>query len=136
MTSRRLNLPMLVLALGTAACSGNSTLTAPSATGPTTFSFSSAFAERGSASRSFEQLTTGAITVTLSAVTPAVPLGVGLGIPRPDGAGCNLTRSVEARADTAAQITATAEAGVWCVRVWDAGAVTERVTFTLDVSHY
>ena len=36
----------------------------------------------------------------------------------------------------APQLTIVAEPGVWCVRVYDIGFVPERVTFSLDVSHF
>jgi len=101
-----------------------------------TLPFTPWFTAKGSASRSFEQLATGAVALTLTAASPDVRLGIGLGIPRPDGSGCNLTRAVEAGVGGAPQLTVTAEPGVWCVRVYDLGHVPERVTFALDVSHF
>lgn len=127
--------PALV-AFVAAGCSDAATPTTPTATGATTFTFSSTFTTKGSASRSFEQLTTGAVSLTLSAASPDVRLGIGLGIPRPDGSGCNLTRASEVGVSAAPQIALTAEPGVWCVKVYDLGLVPERVTFALDVSHF
>lgn len=135
MTSPTSLLLGLVLACATSACSGDSTLTAPSSTAPA-FTFASSFEVNGSASRTFEQLATGAVTVTLSAVSPDLRLGIGIGIPRAEGSGCNLARAVEVSAGASPHITTTAEPGLWCVRVWDVGTVTERVSFTLDVTHH
>lgn len=127
--------PALV-ALAAAGCSDGATPTTPTATEAITFTFSSSFTSKGSASRSFEQLATGAVTLTLSAASPDVRLGIGVGIPRPDGSGCNLTQASEVGAGGAPQIATTAEPGVWCVKVYDLGLVAERVSFALDVSHF
>lgn len=118
-----------------AACTQAATPTSASSSAAT-FTFTSSFTAKGSASRSFEQLATGAVGLTLTAASPDVRLGIGLGIPRPDGSGCNLTQAVEAGVGGAPQLTVTAEPGVWCVRVYDLGLVPERVTFALDVSHF
>ena len=125
----------VLAALVAAGCSSTVTPTAASSSAAT-FTFASSFTAKGSASRSFEQLATGAVGLTLTAASPDVRLGIGLGIPRPDGSGCNLTQAVEAGAGGAAQLTVTAEPGVWCVRVYDLGFVPERVTFALEVSHF
>ncbi len=124
------------LALAAAGCADGGTPTAATSTAATTFTFASSFTAKGSASRSFEQLATGAITLTLTATSPDLPLGIGVGIPRPDGTGCNLTRAADVSVGGAPQITLTAEPGVWCVKVYDLGLVPERVTFALDVSHF
>lgn len=123
-------------ALAAIGCGDTATPTAATSTAALTFTFASTFTANGSASRSFEQLTTGLVSLTLSAVSPDLRIGVGLGIPRTDGTGCNLARSVEVTAGSTPHITAIAEPGVWCVRVWDLGLVPERATFALDVSHY
>ncbi len=125
----------LILAAAAAACSDAVTPTAATAVTTPAFTFASSFTAKGSASRSFEQLTTGPVSLTLTAASPDVRLGIGLGIPRPDGSGCNLTQAVETGAGVAPQLTVTAEAGVWCVRVYDLGFVPERVSFALEVAH-
>jgi hypothetical protein len=135
MTSLRFSVCVLA-ALLAAGCSDSTTPTSATATATTAFTFASSFTTRGSASRSFEQLATGAVDLTLRAASPDVRLGIGLGIPRPDGSGCNLTRGVEVSMGEAPQLTLVAEPGVWCVRVYDVGFVPERVAFTLEVSHF
>ncbi len=126
---------VLLTALVAGACTQAATPTSASSSA-STFTFASSFTVNGSASRSFEQLATGAVTLTLTAASPDVRLGIGLGIPRPDGSGCNLTRAVEVGVGSTPHLTVTAEPGVWCVRVYDVGVVPERVTFALDVSHF
>jgi hypothetical protein len=75
------------------------------------------------------------VNITLTSVTPNVPLGIGIGIPREDFSGCLLTTAVTATPAAAPQITITAEPGVWCVRVWDPGTVPELVSFSMSVTH-
>lgn len=130
----RLSLATLAV-LVAAGCSSSVTPTAASSSAAT-FTFASSFTATGSASRSFEQLATGEVGLTLTAASPDVRLGIGIGIPRPDGSGCNLTRAVDVTVGGAPQLTVTAEPGVWCVRVYDVGFVPERVTFALEVSHF
>lgn len=131
-----LRLLLVLMAALAAGCSDVASPTAASSTDPATFTFASSFTAKGSASRSFEQLTTGAVGLTLTAVSPDVPLGIGLGIPRPDGSGCNLTRTAEVAAGPGPQLSMTAEAGVWCVRVYDLGFVPDTVSFSLQVTHF
>ncbi|MEZ5420356.1 MAG: hypothetical protein R2708_23865 [Vicinamibacterales bacterium] len=141
--TRPLRLLLCAVAAATAAgCSHATTPTSATTTttttsgGATTFAVASNFTVRGSASRSFESTVAGDIAVTLTDVNPDVPLGLGVGIPRPDGTGCSLTRAATVRLGTTPQITIAADPGNWCVRVWDLGFVSERVAFALEVSHY
>lgn len=122
-------------AIAATGCGDSPTPTAATPPAATTFTFASTFTTQGSASRSFEQLATGSVSVTLRSVSPDIRIGVGLGIPRADGTGCNLAHAVEVTAGSAPQITTTADPGVWCVRVWDVGLVPEHATFALDVQH-
>lgn len=128
---------LLVVALGgVAACSSDtSTPVSPTTVPSTSFTWATVFTARGSATRSFEQISRGSVTITLTTVTPDVPLGIGIGIPRQDGTGCNLTTAVTASPSASPQITITADPGVWCVRAWDPGTVPERVSFSMSVVH-
>jgi hypothetical protein len=129
-------LAVLLVGMAAATCSDNNVSTPLSPVlRPTSFTFATTFTAGGSATRSFEQVQSGTVTLTLSAVTPDVALAVGIGIPRIDGSGCNLTRTVTTRAGSSPQLTITADPGNWCVRVAGAGTVVERVTFALDVKH-
>ena len=77
------------------------------------------------------------VSLTLTSVGPPadVAVGLGIGIPRSGGTGCTLSRSVTAAASTVPQLTTTAEAGSYCVRVLDAGALTGDVRLSVSVLH-
>lgn len=129
---------VLLFALGgAAACSSDtSDPVSPTTIPSTSFTYATTFTARGAVTRSFEQIGRGPVTMTLTSVTPEVPLGIGIGIPRQDGTGCNLTTALTATPAASPQITITADPGTWCVRVWDPGTVTgERVSFTMSVTH-
>jgi hypothetical protein len=127
----------LLLVLGAAAGCSNDTSNpvGPTWVPSTSFTWATTFTARGSATRSFEQIGPGAVNITLTAVTPDVPLGIGVGIPRADGSGCLLTTAVTATPASSPQIVLTADPGTWCVRVWDPGTVPERVNFSMSVIH-
>lgn len=124
------------LALTATSCS---TDVVPTAATPdtTTDVFSTQLGIGGSATRSFKVRTTGTVSVTLTSVGPpnTVAVGVGVGIPQATGSGCNLTRSAVTTASTDPQITLTADAGTYCVRVYDAGSLTGDVVFSVSVLH-
>ena len=110
--------------------------TLPAAT-PVTDLFESQFGIQGSATRTFSVAETGTVSLTLTAAGPPadVAVGLGIGIPRSTGTGCTLSRSVTATASTVPQLTTTAEAGSYCVRVFDVGALTGDVRFSVSVQH-
>ena len=55
------------------------------------------------------------------------------GIPQSDGAGCYLTQTVQAGASSAPQLTVPVEAGTYCVRLYDPGALTSPVAFSVTI---
>lgn len=139
MTPRYLNLPVLLaLAFGVSACDDLRTYpTEPTATAESPEgSFSSQLLPGGSATRAFTMSAAGTINLTLSATTPAnVVLGLGVGIPQGNGAGCLLNSSVETAAGSTPQITVTTESGTYCAKVYDVGNLsTTPVPFTLSFS--
>lgn len=135
MTSARLLL-VLTVTLAASACS-NDSATPVSPTLPTTsFTFNTSITAGGTATRTFQQFVDGGVAMTLTSVTPDVPLGIGIGIPTNAGGACSLTRALVTTAGSSPQITITAERGTWCVRVWETGAVDERVSFSLAVTHH
>ena len=88
-----------------------------------------------SASRSFVASTDGVVTISLDQIAPATvsSLGVGIGIPKNDGAGCELTTAVIASPGT--QFTASVDAGKYCVKIFDPGTLTDTAVFTLRLIH-
>lgn len=126
----------LVLLSGLAACSNDSsTPVSPTTIPPTSFTYATTFTVNGAVTRTFDQISPGTVSMTLTSVTPDVALAIGVGIPRIGSTGCNLTRSVVVKAGPSPQLSLAAEPGLWCVRVWDPGTVTDRVSFSLSVQH-
>jgi hypothetical protein len=124
-----------VVALTALGCSENAeTPTSPSSS-PATFTFSTTVGSKGWAARSFTTGEAGEIAVTLESVTPPIRVGFGVGIPRADGGGCNLTTSMESTGEDAAQLAVGAEPGTYCVKVFDIGDVPEHVRFSATVTH-
>ncbi len=129
---RRLAVLGVVLA---AACSGNSTPTAPSTTSKAmSENWSSVVAPGGSSSRSFTANASGTITVTLTSAGAAT-LGLGVGVPRVTGGGCRLGVTVNASPGSSPQINAAADAGQYCVQVYDLGTLKDPAAFALKIDH-
>ena len=130
-------LPASVIALSVAmtlaGCGSDNTPTTPSTTsGPMTENWSSVLAPGGASTRTFTLNSAGTIVVTLTA-GPTVGLGVGL--PRTNGGGCRLGVSVNASPGTTPQINSQADAGQYCVQVYDLGTLTDPSGFALKIEH-
>ena len=130
---------MLALVLPFAGCTTysetptSSTETTTTATDLNTFT--SRIARGGFASRAFSMTVAGTIQASLTTVTPSVPVGLGVGIPQSDGGGCNVTQSVETSAAASPQLSLAADAGQYCVKVFDTGYVVDAVSFSVTISH-
>jgi hypothetical protein len=119
------------------ACGGSDTATTP---GPTstagTDTFASLVTVGGTAAHTFPVDTAGTITMTLTAATPSIPLGLAIGIPGEATSICSLSRSVEAAAGAAAQLTVDVDPGSYCVEVYDTGHVTDPgASFSVTIVH-
>ena len=127
---RRLAVLGVLLAAG---CS-SSTPTAPS-TASTTMSesWSSVVAPGGQSSRSFTVNTAGTIAITMTSA--GATLGLGVGVPRVTGGGCRLGVTVTAAAGSSPQINTAADAGQYCVQVYDPGTLADPVPFALKIDH-
>jgi hypothetical protein len=62
-------------------------------------------------------------------------LGLGVGLPRVTGGGCRLGVTVNASAGSSPQISTAADAGQYCVQVYDLGTLTDPVSFALKIDH-
>ena len=129
----------LLLVLGVTACSKSttspSTTTTTTATSPTTMTFASQLAFRGNTSRAFIVSTAGTIKVTLATLgNGTVKVGLGIGVPT-TAAPCSLTQSVVTASGSTPQIAANADAGVYCVQVFDTGGLAEDTPFSITVEH-
>lgn len=125
-------------ALG-AACDQSQTAVSPtpSTPSPVSVTYSTSFGPQGSASRSFSVPQAGTVSATLLEAGPpsTVTLGLGLGIPRSDGAGCTLAISVITAAGPDAQVSSAVDAGSYCVKVFAAGGLTGEVAVTVTLVH-
>jgi hypothetical protein len=83
----------------------------------------------GTASHSFITSQSGTITVTLT--SSDVPLGLGIGIPRAINGGCRLATSQGDAAGLA--VSAPADAGSYCVEVFDDGSVGKQAAFVVQI---
>ena len=126
------------LLLPLAACdNGPSTTTDATPTSPTTSPVSETFSSQlfvgGSSSRSFTAAKAGTATVTLTtAGTSTTKVGFGIGVPDVLGSGCLFTRSNDA-ATAGTSFSLPVDAGTYCVRVYDAGALTSNITFSVTI---
>ena len=123
-----------MVAMAAACGDGASTTTAPSIpTKPAAENWSSVLAPGGASSRSFTVTAAGTISVTMTSAGATVGLGVGL--PRVSGGGCRLGVSVNTGGASTPQITTQADAGQYCVQVFDLGTLIDPISFTLTIDH-
>lgn len=124
---------VLILALGSVGC-GSDTPTTPSSPTPSgSETFSSVVAPGGSSTRTFTLNSAGTITVTMTSA--GATLGLGVGLPRTTGGGCRLGVSVNASPGSSPQISTAADAGQYCVQVYDLGTLRDPVPFALKIDH-
>jgi hypothetical protein len=131
-------LTVVFTALASTNCNEAASPTVPSSpTSPVTVVYESQLYPRGAASRTLAIALAGNVTVTLTSVRPdsSVVLGLGLGIPRADGGGCLLSYSVSTVSGTAPQLTAVTDPGTYCIKVFDTGALTNDLTFSITIVH-
>jgi hypothetical protein len=117
-----------------AACGDDPAPTTPTTTSKATSeTWSSTLAPGGESSRSFTVNASGTIAVTLT--TAGDTLGVGVGVPRTTGGGCRLGVTVTSAGGSTPQISTPADAGQYCVQVYDLGTLRDPVGFALKIDH-
>jgi len=136
----KVSLPLaFALALVTGACGSDDSATAPSAPVPSagTDTFTGQMAPGGTAMHHFTASANGTVNVTLTTTDPAGTLvGLGIGIPGNNIGICDLTKTVQARPGSAAQLSAAVEAGDYCAGTFDVGGLSSRgVLVTYAVAH-
>lgn len=126
----------LLLAMAGAACSKSDTTTSPTtSTSPTTLTFASQVSVKGGTSRTFAMSTAGTVKITLVTLgNGTVVAGLGVGLPA-TAAPCSLAQSVVTGPSASAQIITTADAGTYCVQVFDSGRLTADTEFSVTVEH-
>ena len=140
MTARLL--VIAALAAWTAACGGDASPTEPTGTTASSSSvtYTGTLDAGGARFYSFTNAAAGSVTALLASVatpetkTPvSVPLELGIGVPA--GTGCATTTTQIVTAGLVSQMTASLAAGVFCLRVADAGELRAPVTFAVRFSH-
>ena len=122
----------LLVAAGIASGCGSATPTTPTTatrTSPVTESWTGVLGPGGTSSHTFITAQSGTITVTLT--SSDVPLGLGIGVPRSVNGGCRLATS---QVDAAGLVvSALADAGSYCVEVFDDGSVGKQAAFAVQI---
>jgi hypothetical protein len=141
----RRRIAAFILASFCAGCSGSLTEPPTTTTGTGTDTFTSFLAIGGSSIHTFPVTQAGTIAVTLTVVTPAGVVGLGVGVPDASGSGCNLTSSLDASAAVADATTGATTPQMtipvsvvrtYCVKVYDSGQLSDiGRTFTVTISH-
>jgi hypothetical protein len=140
MTARML--AIAVAAALTVACGDEPSPTSPTDTTAVTTSVTYAGTLDVGASRfySFTNNAAGSVTAFLASVTSpdtrlpvAAPLELGIGVPA--GTGCATTTTQVVAPGLVSQITVSLAAGVFCVRVADAGELRAPITFAIRFTH-
>jgi len=136
---------LLILALVVSVVAGcqtgsdtSSSLLTPSVN-PTTENFTGTVDVGGSDSHPFTiALSNGQVNVTLTSAGPPSTIYMGLGVGSWSDPTCTLLSgaSTVAPAGTTAQLSGTANAGSYCVKVYDAGNQTAQVTYAVTVTHF
>lgn len=134
---------VVTLVMSSACSGGGSTTTSPTTTTPaaavTTDVFTGTVPVGGSDVHNFTvALSNGQINVILTAAGPPSTIFMGLGVGTPSNGACSLFSgaAVTTQAGTLAQISGTAQAGSYCVGVYDVGNQTADITYSVTVSHY
>jgi hypothetical protein len=137
-------LPLAVLLVSAGCSSDSSSSTTPTApsTNPTTEMFSGTVPVGGSDFHNFTvALSNGQVNIILTQAGPPATIYEGLAIGTPSGTTpptCSILTggSTQAQASTVAQLTGTANAGTYCVLVYDIGNQAQDITYSVTVSHY
>ncbi|HZI82244.1 MAG TPA: hypothetical protein VFD69_22160 [Vicinamibacterales bacterium] len=126
---------LAALTLATAGCEDAATATSPTPTSPVTETFSGQLVPGGSAARAFTAASSGTASITLAQIGPPADLvvGLGIGIPQPNGSGCYLTQTVQTGASSSPQITVPVDAGTYCLRLHDPGTLAAQAAFSVTI---
>jgi len=90
---------------------------------------------QGSSRSTFAVAQQGTVTVTLSALSPSVAMGLGIGTPNGSTACAMTSSTTTALPGSTPQLTVTEPPGNYCVSVYDVGNVTGTVTYSVIVAH-
>lgn len=131
---------VLILALLTTACGSNTPTTPTTPNLPSTEIFSGTLPVQGSSFYSFTVAATGNVSITLASLVPVAPgpavnTVMGLGVGTPSGTECSVTNSVTTAPGLTAQLVNSLTAATYCAKIYDLGALTAPVDFTVRIVH-
>jgi hypothetical protein len=134
---RRHGLIVLVLVMLCAGCGtlGNLFSSTSPSSGTSTDTFSSSLTVGGASVSSFTVAQSGTVTVTLTALGVAGPVGLGIGTPNGTTSCVMTSSSASVVPGASPQISATENAGNYCVEIFDPGTLTASTTFSFTVVH-
>ena len=138
MTGKRLAIWLLAAVLSSACGDDSSTSTAPTPIRPSPVneSFQSNLTPQGSVWRLIDTIQTGTMTATLSATDqPSIVVGMGIGLRDATTTACLLNKEVITTAGSSPQLSATVDAGNYCVKLFDTGTLTTPMAFTITLTY-
>jgi len=127
----------MVVAIASGGCNLLNDVTSPSTPSPSTSTetFGGTVGVQGSSRSTFAVAQQGTVTVTLSALSPSVAMGLGIGTPNGSTACAMTSSTTTALPGSTPQLTVTEPPGNYCVSVYDVGNVTGTVTYSVIVAH-
>ena len=100
---------------------------------PSSETFASNLAVRGTSARTFRATGNGQVTLRLQSLGASDALvDLGFGIPRSDGSGCLIARTV--RGGVGSQISTPVDLGPYCVVITDFGNLTAPTSFSINIT--
>lgn len=130
---------VVLCAVALSACGNDSTTTTPTTTtrtSPVTESFVSNLTVQGSVWRLVSAQQSGTLTATLSTTDqPGTVVGFGIGLRNGNATNCLVTKDIITTAGSAPQLSAAVDAGSYCVKVFDTGALTRPMNFTVTITY-
>jgi hypothetical protein len=134
--STRSKLLVVAVALGFWACANNSTTTTPtSPTTTTTETFEGTLNPNGARTFPFTTQTAGAVTATLTTVSPDATVAIGLALGTWNGAACQIVLANDSAIQGTVVTGSASAAGSLCTRVYDVGNLTDVASFVVTVVH-
>ena len=127
-----------VIAIGATGCNKSTTAPSNTRTSPVTETFTSNLNILGSTVRMVSAAQTGTLTATLTTTDqPNTTIGFAIGLRNGTSNGCFVTRDVIAVASSTPQLSATVDAGNYCVKVFDPapGQLQRPLNFTVTISY-
>jgi hypothetical protein len=131
-------LAVIALPMAAAACGDDDLPTAPTAPTPTaiTETFENSINVNGARTHQFRVETTGSVSAVLTAVSPeGTTVGLSIGTFATTTGTCttSIDRNPAVQGNT---VVGNASVGDFCVRVYDAGFLTESASYTITVTHF